>query len=227
MESYSSTGHSQVCLRPGSGGQAERLTHAAQTRRSRVPLRHRLTCLKVFAFETALVPFLLRGRPCELRERERQRDGRTWCWDHNTVTEGVIFTLDSWGCIIFTTIFILRLGDPIITSFILLPTGWALTFRWSLASLISLRLRAKRISRAPMYSALSSLLRCRVVKLKTPLAEKLLVVLSLASEWEKKQKAQKKTKALPESESVIFFPPWLQWKWRGFHKAHYHHWKPS
>lgn len=75
MESSSLTGHSQVCPRPGSDGQAERLTHALQTRRSWVPLRHRLTCLKVFAFETALVPLLLRGRPRELRERQSETAG--------------------------------------------------------------------------------------------------------------------------------------------------------
>lgn len=102
----------------------------------------------------------------------------------------VIFTLDFWDLIILKIIFILYLWDHNLTTFILIHytvydtsvyRHLALTFLCSLPALISVRLRANRISRAPMYNVLSSLLRRREVKLTTPLTEKLLVVLSFAS----------------------------------------------
>lgn len=68
-----------------------------------------------------------------------------------------------------------------------------LTFLCSVTALISERLRAKRLSRAPTYSMLSSLLRRREVKLKTPLAEKLLVCLSFASRQKHKHRTEEET----------------------------------
>ncbi len=53
------------------------------------------------------------------------------------------------------------------------------------------RFRAKRISRAPTYSMLSSPLRWIEVKLKTPSTEKLLVVLSFASEQEQTEERKR------------------------------------
>lgn len=88
-------------------------------------------------------------------------------WRYNTVRQ-VIFTLDFWDLIIF----ILYHWVPIITTFILTQDAvydtavyrcLALTFLCSLTALISVRLSAKRISRAPTYNVLSSLLRRREV----------------------------------------------------------------
>lgn len=124
MESYTLTAHlqvsvSEVLFNTGRPDRTGTPAPPVQTNQSWATLQRRPTCLQVFAFETALASFLLRGGPRELRGENRtvrlmlqlqHSDG------------GVIFTLDSRGCIIFTTIFILCLRDPIITAFILPQT---------------------------------------------------------------------------------------------------------
>lgn len=69
---------------------------------------------------------------------------------------------------------------------------------------MSERLRAKRISRAPMYNVLSSLLRRTDVKLRTPLAEKLLVVLSFASTPKGTENIKKKFNSFEKKSSYCF-----------------------
>lgn len=97
-------------------------------------LHWRLTRLQVFAFETALFSLLVWSFPCELQER-------------NTV-RSILLLYSSESYIILTTrlfsILHLRSGQSYSYRLLL-----ARTFRCSVTWLISLRLRANRISRAP------------------------------------------------------------------------------
>lgn len=96
----------------------------------------------------------------------------------------VIVTLDYWELSILVYVVLQFTAACTLT----------LTFLCSLAALISERLRAKRLSRAPTYNMPFSLLSSREVKLKTPLTEKLLVVLSFASIQKQKHRQRNKNK---------------------------------